>query len=72
MASKIPSVIKFGYCDFRESQKLIKGEVKLKTYVECIICKESIAEARVTTSSYTRYVSIRCLACHITIVPLCL
>ena len=72
MADKIPAVIKFRYCDFRESQKVIKGEVKLKTHAKCIICKESITETRGTTSSYTRYVSTRCLACHIAVIGLCL
>ena len=62
MTNKIPSVIKFGYCDFRESEKVIKGEVKLKSNAKCIICKESITETRGTTSSYRSYNSIRCLA----------
>ena len=70
MANKIPSVTKFGYCDFCESQKVIKDEVKLKTHNKFIICKESITETRGTTLSYTRYVIIHFLACHIAIINL--
>ncbi|XP_065679735.1 uncharacterized protein LOC136094083 [Hydra vulgaris] len=54
MANKFPAIIKFGYCDFRESHQVIKDKVKFKTHAKCNICKEPITETKGTTSSYTR------------------
>ncbi len=56
-AERIPSIIKFGYHDFGESQKIVKNEVKYRTHAKCNVCELTITETRGTTSSYTRCVS---------------
>ncbi len=54
--SHIPCVVEFAYHDLRESEKVIKNEVKYKWSAKCNICEHEIIETLGTTTSFGRYV----------------
>ena len=52
--ARVPNVVKYGFYDFKESEKADKGVLKKKWHAKCNICKVEISESRGTTSSFTR------------------